>query len=223
MKKLIFTFITVYTLFGCSKEESIKKVSKISVTGRAWDDFKNQPIPNLKMYVYKPGTIFGEGFKIMSQTTTDSNGNYSMSFEDGQDNYLVTFANPNSIYIFDSNNLEHFLNSGSNKIDFYIRKAKTFRTNIVITNNIYGTMSIYNGYATDSQAIPITTTNTTLYFKADPIGPNIFQMYVREIDGHYWWKSEVKQCQGINDTIDIQIDANLNGFVRYAANQNPGG
>ena len=218
----MFTFITVFTLFSCSKEDNVKEDSKISVTGKAWDDFKNQPIQNLKFYVYKPGSLLGEGFKIMSQTITDSNGNYSMSFEDGDDDYLVTFADPNSLYIFDSNNWEHYLNKGSNKIDFYIRKAKIFRTNIIITNNIYGNMSIYNGYATDPKEIPMITTNTTLYFKADPKGPNIFQMYVHEIDGHYWWKSEVKQCQGINDTIDIQIDADINGFTRYAANQNPG-
>jgi hypothetical protein len=193
-----------------------------SVAGKVWDDFKNQPIQNLEMYVYKPSSLYGGEAKIMAQATTDSYGNYSMSFESGQNTYLVSFKDPNSLYIFDSNNSEQFLNKGFNKKDFYIRKAKIFKTNIKITNNIYGKMSIYGAYAAKSQLIPLTTTDTILYFNADPKDPNIFQMYVREKDGHYWWKKEVKQFQGFNDTLNIRIDADINGFKRYAASQNPG-
>ncbi len=228
MRKLLFVFIPFFTSLSCSQqEEKLAEVPRINVIGKVFDDFKNQPIQNVLIYVYKPGSFFGTGYKLMAKTKTDLNGNYSISFEigqfeSGQGSYLITFGNPNDLFIFDYDNLEHYLTKGNNKIDFFIRKAKIFRTNITITNNIYGKMALYNGYATETQSIPMATTNTTLYFKADPKGPNIFQMYVHEPDGHYWWKSELKECQGINDTIDIQINADINNFKRYNFNQNPG-
>lgn len=221
MKKILIVFLSILTLFSCTTDAEIKADTQIHVNGKVWDDYKNQPIQNLKMYVYKPGSFISGG-KLMAETTTDSNGKYSMSFENQQETYLVTFADPNGTYIWDSNNWEFFLESGYNNFDFYIRAAKVFKTKINISNNIYGGMSIYSGYATETQSIHMATTDTTLYFKADPLGPNIFQMYVHEIDGHYWWKSELKEWEGTADTLNIEIDADVTTFTRYAANQNPG-
>ena len=89
-------------------------------------------------------------------------------------------------------------------------------------SNTYGSMSLYNGYFTDSQSIPFGVTNVTKYFKADPLGPNIFQMYVHESDGHYWWKQELKEYSGNKDTLEIEIKADINTFKRYSQNQNQG-
>lgn len=221
--RTVFLSLILFLLFACSRDitENSTSESMISVEGKVWDNYTNKPISNLTMYVYKPRSLYSV-YKIIAQTKTDNMGRYSMSFKFDYSDYYVSFDKSSNQFIFDSNNLEHFLNQKVNKIDFEIRKAKIFKTNVIILNNTYGSMSLYNGYFTESQTIPFGVTNATMYFKADPLGPNIFQMYVNEVDGHYWWKQELKEYSGNKDTLEIEIKADISTFKRYSQNQNPG-
>ena len=225
--KTIIPFLLLLMIISCSRpavsDLTESENAMITVSGRVYDNFVNQPIKNLRMYVYKPASLFGGVYKIVAETKTDANGRYSMQFQNKMETYLVSFDDSSDQFIFDSNNSEHFLESGFNVFDFKIRHAKTFKANIIITNNIYGPLSIYNNYHTESQTIPFGTTNTVKYFKADPLQINYFQMYVHEPDGHYWWKKEIFSYSGTKDTMEIKINADLKTFKRYARNENPGG
>lgn len=225
MNHLKFAFLCIISvLISCSgnrdgENETSGRV--ISVTGIVMDNFTNKPISNLKMYVYKPSSLYQSG-GIVAETVTDQKGIYSMTFKRELSDYYVSFNKSGGSYVYDANNFEHHLDSGNNYISFNIRKAKVFKTIIDISNNTYGSMTLYNGYFTESQTIPFGVTNVTKYFLADPLGPNIFQMYVHEADGHYWWKLDVKEFTGVKDTLTIHIDADLKTFKRYAQNENPG-
>lgn len=158
----------------------------------------------------------------MSDALTDSQGNYFMSFSSKDyGSYYVSFAKNNQ-YIFDSDNMQHYLNNSSNIFDFKIRKSKIFKTRLIVQNNYHRPLSIYNGYGSESQSVKGINKDTILYFKADQKEINMFQMYVQEMDyGHYWYKMEIKDGNSSKDTISIEIDANINNFKRYKANENP--
>lgn len=55
MKKLILIVLLINIIISCTKDDEIEHQTNknISVRGRVWDDYKNTPISNLKMYVYK--------------------------------------------------------------------------------------------------------------------------------------------------------------------------
>ncbi len=223
MKNLLLLILVLF-IFSCSQRENetFANNNTISVSGNVMDDYKKSPIRGLKIYVYKSASLLSN-FEIMCETYTDSQGNYNMSFENKTlGDYYISFVD-NGQYIWDSNNSEHHLTSKNNNINFIIRKSKIFKTRVIVKNNIYKKISIYNNIYKKTQSINALEKDTILYFNADPVSTNIFQMYVQEPDYlHYWYKHIVKEISANqNDTINITIDADLNTFTRYNYNENP--
>jgi hypothetical protein len=224
--KILALFMLLIALQSCSEEEVKKEAPKISVNGNVWDDFKNEPVRGLKIYAYKPGHVFwsGPGFKIMDETITDSEGNYGLVFEKTNPYYYVAFSDLKNKYIYSPDENYRFLNNPFNTVNFTIRQAKVFKAKMEVINNKYSNMGINcGGYTEESKAILKNTQDTILYFRANPKGVNLFQMYVQEPDyEHYWYKNEIKDCEVGKDTTEIVIKANLNEFKRYKNSQNPG-
>ncbi|MBW1295750.1 carboxypeptidase-like regulatory domain-containing protein [Aquimarina litoralis] len=82
----LLVFITTFLLTSCEEEED---TLIINVEGRAIDDYTNEGIMGVEIYVYDSGTPILAETKLGTNdcpgficTTTDENGNYTISFPD---------------------------------------------------------------------------------------------------------------------------------------------
>jgi hypothetical protein len=80
MKKLILTCAIISILLSCKeKEQPISKATFTTIEGRYTLVNSDQPIPNVYVYLYTG--VFPNPSEVLDWCYTDSNGNYTLTFE----------------------------------------------------------------------------------------------------------------------------------------------
>jgi hypothetical protein len=161
MKNYAPIILSLCALFlSCRKKDDVKPSVITTVSGRFYDIRNNEPYQNLKLMVgeyQETYSFYGASDALIGyrdSTTTDSNGNYKMTFStSGKGNtYFLEFGNyPRNVYIADkgtnsfSFNFRYKLISNigtANVYDFDVLRSYYMKTRVIVHDNPYSPVSI---------------------------------------------------------------------------------
>ena len=228
--KSIMFYLFILSIISCSKPD--EKNDMIYVKGKAYDLFRKQASPDVKVMLYErkiPTQLFGDcvTYKVDS-TLTDTEGKYEISYKPLKDRvYLIAFYNNNyKQYCFEEieNGLriEHSgslfkvnLEKGENKVDVNAYKTNVIKVNAHVSNNINKKLKIdilkpgYRYCISNNPSIYVASENidTVFYLHSRPNSSHLISFEYFRSPGQADWVRKIFDTQTtLADTLTLSYD-----------------
>jgi hypothetical protein len=210
----VFLLLLIFFI-GCKKDEH-----PVIVKGQAFDDIRKQPVKNLLVYIYDVQCEnFGCHFnKVLDSTRTDANGRYEMMYYPKNSNtlHVACSFSPDTFVFADIQNAQPRISIGDNTVDFIIRKTTVLKARIVVTNNTFLPLRIFDNISKIPIEINGVNKDTVVYLRAVANKANLINLIAFEPGQIYYRKkTESIVFNSLADTFTVTIPADLSNYPQF--------